>query len=155
MGDCIFCDFISDEKKQHCNILLYGMEKAKRIKKSYEVIDIINNKKALAFLTPPNNLGESEIIVIPKEHYEFFEDLPKNFLKELVFQIQEMVMILRKEYGDCKILLNDGRNAEQYIPHVHFHLIFKNKNKKNIWKKLSVAEHFKLSRELKTKLLKT
>ncbi len=150
--DCLFCEFISGKRKCHDNVSLYGKRKAARLNSVYEIINVIEDKYAFAFLTPPNNLKEHELIVIPKKHCESFEDLSKPLLTELILEIQKIVRIIRLHYGDCKILLNNGLAAEQYIPHVHFHLIVKDKNQNNLWRGLRPTEHMKLSLEIQKKL---
>jgi diadenosine tetraphosphate (Ap4A) HIT family hydrolase len=152
MDSCIFCDFVSGKENKHRLDLIYGSKKAEKIKQKYKVITLINSKELYSFLTPPDNLGESKILIIPKKHYEFFESVPKELLNSLILEVQRMVRMVRKNYGDCKILLNNGANAEQWVRHVHFHIIPKKIGNKNLWKNISPSEHLKLSKELRSKL---
>jgi diadenosine tetraphosphate (Ap4A) HIT family hydrolase len=153
---CIFCDFVSKKRRKHDNFTIYGKEKSTKIRKSYDVISLAENKETFSFLTPPDNKGESHILVIPKKHYEFLEEIPKKILSFLIEEVRRIVGIVRKNYGDCHVLLNNGKNAEQWVRHVHFHIIPKNKDKKIIWKNLNPKQHKKISEELqKSQRLKT
>lgn len=142
---CLFCDFVKNKKSRHQ-------------KKQYSVIPIFETKNVFSFLSPPNNFGDSELLVIPKKHYEFVVEVKKKILHELIDVASSTSEILRKKYTGATILLNDGHSAEQWIPHVHFHVIpkipkkqtFYDKNVgKNPWKNLSVKEFIEISYQLK------
>jgi diadenosine tetraphosphate (Ap4A) HIT family hydrolase len=152
MKKCIFCDFVSKKEDRHNLNSIYGSKKAEEMKHEYIVINLIDSKDLFSFLTPPDNLGESKILVIPKRHYGFLEDVPKETLELLILKVQKIVNIVRKNYGDCKILLNNGRNAEQWVEHVHFHIIPKKEENEILWKNLSPSRHLELSKQLKSKL---
>ncbi|MCK5149435.1 HIT family protein [Candidatus Pacearchaeota archaeon] len=134
---CIFCEFISGKSENH------------QWKKQYPLIPIFKTKKIYSFLSNPDYNGETHLLIIPKKHYEFLEQVPKKLLNELMSEITYAAGILRKKYGACHVLLNNGEGADQYIPHVHFHIIPKNKNKKIIWKNLDLKQFKKISENLK------
>jgi len=134
---CIFCDFISGKSKNH------------QWKKQYPLIPILETKKIYSFLSVPDNNKETHLLIIPKKHYEFLDQIPKELLNELMLKITHATKILKKKYGACHVLLNNGEGADQYIPHVHFHIIPKDKNKKIIWKNLNPKEFKEVSIELK------
>ncbi|MCK5615161.1 HIT family protein [Candidatus Pacearchaeota archaeon] len=135
--DCIFCDFISRKKESH------------DIDSDFPVIPIYENKRTFVFLSIPNKLKEVDLLVIPKEHYSNLEDIPLDLQSELMKTVSTGVKILMKKYGACKVLLNNGENADQYVFHSHFHLIPKDKNRKHCWKDVDVKKHKKISLELK------
>ncbi|MBT3404571.1 HIT family protein [archaeon] len=142
---CIFCEF-NKNKKFHS------------LKKEYPLIIVYQSKNILAFLSNPNNVGHSDLLIIPKKHFEFIEEIPPKIQNELIRLSSKAAGILRKKYGGSNILLNNGRSAEQWIQHVHFHIIPKISKKatilnkyvgKNPWKNLSVKEFTKISNKLK------
>lgn len=114
----------------------------------YPVIPIINTNDVFGFISVPNEDEESHLMIIPKKKYEFLEDVPKKILLDVVKQVQSFSRVLRERYGGVKILLNNGKLAEQYVPHVHFHLIPIDKTKKCAWKDLSVKKFKQISNEL-------
>ena len=91
---------------------------------------------------------EGHSLVIPKEHCEFIEELSEKSLKKTFHIVTKMAGTIRKNYGDCHILINNGKNAEQYIKHVHFHIIPKTSKKSPLWHDLSHEEFENISAEL-------
>ena len=123
-------------------------------KEEYPLISIFETDKIYSFLNPPDNHGETHLLIIPKKHYEFLEQIPRELLNELILNVTIIVGAIRKKHGACHILLNNGKGANQYIPHVHFHIIPKDKNKNIIWKNLSLKQFKEISNELRKELLK-
>jgi diadenosine tetraphosphate (Ap4A) HIT family hydrolase len=131
---CLFCDFILEKEKNHMN--------------GFPFIKIQETDDILVFLAAPEKCAastESDILVIPKQHFEFIEDVPKPIQDELIQKSSEIAGILRKKDGSSKILLNNGSFANQYIPHVHFHIIPINKEKQHALTNLSLEEHNNIS----------
>ena len=144
--ECVFCDFIFGKKNNHINF-------ADPLKKYNYPLDILyENKKIFCFLSVPDYLGYSDILVISKQHAEFIEELSEEILTEIIAFSAKLCKILRKKYGGCKILNNNGEPGDQYVKHVHFHLIPKNEKKDNPWKNLTGEEFIKLSEELKKEI---
>jgi diadenosine tetraphosphate (Ap4A) HIT family hydrolase len=142
---CLFCEFIKG-KKTHTKDNEFVKNKP-----LYKLISVFENKDVFSFLSIPDNMGETHLLVIPREHYEFIEDIPEESLKEIFHIVTKMTGILRKNYGDCHILINNGKNAEQYIKHVHFHIIPKTHKKQPKWHNLSHKKFQEISEDL-TKL---
>jgi histidine triad (HIT) family protein len=147
---CLFCEFVKKNKSSH-------LPAKKDSKNKYPFIPIYQNKEVLCFLGRPNNNYLSDLLIIPKKHYKFIEDTPKQTLHKLIETSTSAAKILRKKYGGSNILLNNGNPAEQWVPHVHFHIIPKISKKpslfnkhvgKNPWKKLSIEEFPKISHQL-------
>lgn len=71
-------------------------------------------------------IREGHTLVIPKLHGVLLEDLPADVQAHLI-QVCEKVMRAQKatDLGikAHNLMLNDGKAANQHIPHVHFHLI--------------------------------
>ncbi len=138
---CLFCGFLN-KKKNHKN--------------GFPFFPIFETNNTISFLSvPENKKQENHILVIPKEHYEFFDEIPKKILNELIFHVSLASKILKEEFPGYRIQLNNGRDAEQYIPHVHFH-IFPMKNKKEypLLKDKSFSEFTKLTKILRKKFKK-
>ncbi len=115
-------------------------------------------KHTIAFLSsilPAKEDGH--ILIIPKIHYNYIEDIPKNILHEIIEHVTKLVKVIRKEHKGCNILLNDGRSAGQTIFHTHFHIIPRKKNDHiNIesykTKEMSITNFIKLHQKIKNNI---
>jgi len=71
-------------------------------------------------------IREGHVLVIPKQHGVLLEDLDSEVRAHLI-QVCEKVMRAQKGADSGikahNLMLNDGKAANQHIPHVHFHLI--------------------------------
>lgn len=97
---------------------------------------------------------DGHFVVAPKRHFENFEELPKHVLHDLIEHLTLAALITRKRHQGCNILLNNGRAAEQKVPHVHFHIIPRDKGDKihiESWKrkKLGLEKFNLLSKQLR------
>jgi histidine triad (HIT) family protein len=103
MNDCIFCKIVRGE-----------IPSAK----------ILETDTVLAFLDI-NPVSKGHTLVIPKEHYASFRDMPPDVLTRLAEVLQRVGDALKSELQSdgFNILLNDGLAAGQLIAHAHFHLI--------------------------------
>lgn len=77
------------------------------------------DKETIAFLDiHPHALGHT--ILIPKEHYHWFFDVPKEIASEWFATAQKLAVELKKEYQsdyiELKVIGTD-------VPHTHIHLI--------------------------------
>ena len=106
MEDCIFCQIAGG--KADANI-------------------VFKNKDAVAFLDI-NPLADGHTVVIPKNHYRKFSDIPNNELEGIFTAVQKVTRAIRKGLGSkgCNIGINDGKVAGQAIPHTHIHIISRN-----------------------------
>ena len=141
--ECLFCEFISKKRKFHESSL----------KGKYPLIPVYENKSVFAFLSHPDNNHETHLLIIPKNHYKFIEDIPKKELCELISIAAKISRIIRKKYSGCKIIQNNGVDAGQYEDHVHFHLVPMKKNKV-VWLNLSIAKFKSLSGTIKKEISK-
>jgi len=88
-------------------------------------------KHSLTFLSidfPATEKGHT--IVIPKKHFNLIEDVPNYILSDLIKETKLVSKVLRQRNEGTNILINNGKSAGQKIPHVHFHIIPRNKNDK-------------------------
>ena len=104
MGEkmCIFCKIVSGEIPA---------------KVVYE------DEHVLAFLDiNPRNKGHT--LVIPKKHYERFDEMPDDELCNFIKGVKKTVEVLKKlGFDGYNIVNNNGRVAGQEVDHVHFHII--------------------------------
>lgn len=103
MPECIFC---------------------KIAKKEIESYIIEESENFLAFLDiHPHAPGHT--LIIPKNHYEKFEDLPEEFGKEYVEISKKVATLLARALAtnDFTLGINNGPLAGQAVPHFHLHLI--------------------------------
>jgi len=84
---------------------------------------IYEDDKFLAFMDAfPRAVGHT--LIIPKEHFETFDELPKELACEMMAVIHEIVKKLEKLEMDGYNLLNNNKQVSgQEVPHVHFHII--------------------------------
>ncbi len=122
---------------------------------NFPFIRLYETKNTLAFMSidiPEKEDGH--ILVIPKERYADFSDIPKKIVTELMYSIQKIGEGVKKTHQGYNILLNNGVDAGQYIYHVHFHVIPR-KAKDGIimegWKKKNMTKRdfVKINKKLK------
>ena len=141
---CIFCGFAKGELKQNANGLPF--------------MPLYETRSTLSFLSISIPRKEdAHIILIPKNHFESFAEIPERILKDLMKEAKGIVRMIRKSHGGCNILINDGKSAGQYIMHCHIHIIPRDKKdgiKIEVWKprKISAATFRKLTEKLRRKL---
>jgi diadenosine tetraphosphate (Ap4A) HIT family hydrolase len=97
---------------------------------------------------------EDHMLVIPKKHFEGFENIPQYILNELIMHLSIASRITKKSHEGYNILLNNSRCAGQYIMRSYFHVIPRDeKDGINIesWKnkRLSLNEFKNLATRLK------
>lgn len=102
MPDCIFCKIARDEMPSF---------------KIYE------DGLTLAFLDI-NPVMPGHTLVIPKAHSSSIFDIDDKNLEHVVVTVKKVAEKIRAELrADVSILQNNGRNAEQGVDHIHFHVI--------------------------------
>ncbi len=101
--ECIFCKIVL--KKIPTNI-------------------IIENDKAMAFLDA-YPLSKGHTLVIPKAHYSKIQELDENSSQSLFNLLWKITNPIEKAMGvnSSTIAIHNGREAGQEIPHVHIHVI--------------------------------
>lgn len=108
----LFLDFINGRKTQM---------------KGLPFIPLCETKNTVAFMSvsiPQKEDGH--ILVIPKKRYTHLDSVPKPILAELIGTVTKVGKALRKTHGGYNVLLNNGRDAGQYVYHTHFHIIPRN-----------------------------
>lgn len=84
---------------------------------------VYEDEKTMAFLDV-NPRSKGHTLVIPKEHYETFDELPDDEMINLMKTVKKVVEILKSLNPDGYNILNNNKPAAgQEVPHVHFHVI--------------------------------
>lgn len=100
---CLFCKIIEGELP------------------SYKVYE---DEKTLAFLDI-NPVSDGHVLVVPKHHEQFVEKLPIEHHEALFSKVRELVTPIQDAFKApaSNIIINNGLNAGQIVPHVHVHII--------------------------------
>ncbi|MCL2700668.1 MAG: HIT family protein [Phycisphaerae bacterium] len=103
MSDCIFC-----------NIVAGRIPCAK----------LLEDDAALAFMDI-GPLAPGHAMLIPKGHYETVDQIPADEAAAVLRHLPALVKAVRAATGatGVNVLQNNGRSANQLVPHVHFHII--------------------------------
>lgn len=107
---CLFCQFVRGETDQH------------RSGAKFHPIHETPHSMVFLSIDPPTATNE-HLLVIPKVHYASMEDIPRAEAHDLMDLLQLSMRVLRQEYEAANVLQNNGREAGQYVFHVHYHLI--------------------------------
>lgn len=71
-------------------------------------------------------LTEGHVLVVPRQHAALLNELPEP-VRDHLFRIACRVIAAQKQLGlhadGANLLVNDGKPANQHVPHVHVHLI--------------------------------
>lgn len=100
---CVFCKIIAGEIP------------------SYKVYE---DDKVFAFLDiKPVNPGH--ILVVPKTHYQNFEEITEEDLKAVILVVKKMGAYLKDKLGVVGYNVHENNDlvAGQAVPHLHFHII--------------------------------
>ena len=99
---------------------------AKIIDKKLKTEIIVENEHALAF----NDIAPQapiHILIIPKGRYvkydEFINKASKEEIYDFFMLINKVVKINKLEDTGYRLISNAGKNANQEVPHLHFHLL--------------------------------
>lgn len=87
-------------------------------------IPLHESTHSIAFM--PRDIPKTQnahILVIPKKQYRASHDVPKAQLADLMQTVQRMGKSLVQTHAGYNVLLNNGFAAGQYIHHVHFHVV--------------------------------
>lgn len=100
---CIFCKIIKNEST------------------AYRVYE---DDMTLAFLDI-HPISDGHTLIIPKIHVARLEDLSEDFNQALFKTLRKIIKPIQKamRVSALNIVINNGREAGQIIPHVHIHII--------------------------------
>ena len=107
MENCIFCKIISGEVP------------AEKVYEDDNFIGILD----------ANPLVEGHTLIIPKKHFKTLLDMPNSLGNEMVEATKKVALDLinKNKYEGFNLLNNNFEVAGQVVPHVHFHIIPRNK----------------------------
>lgn len=104
MNDCVFCKILSGKIPA----------------------SVVHEEEQFIVIMDAYPLGEGHCLVIPKQHHMRLEGLNADQRARL-FELGYQVMSAQKACGlglnGSNLLLNDGKAANQTVPHLHLHLI--------------------------------
>ncbi len=108
MSECIFCKIVNNEVKSF---------------KIYE------DEEVLAFLDT-NPTSDGQLLVIPKKHFEDIFVTPNDVLNRISQVCKKMAILCRDKLGatGVNILNASGKDAQQSVFHLHFHVVPRFKN---------------------------
>ena len=99
---------------------------AKIINKKLSTDVILENEHAIAFhdIAPQAPI---HILIIPKGKYVKYDDFLDKASKDEIYNFFKLINQLAKDYDlentGYRLITNAGRNANQEVPHLHFHLL--------------------------------
>ena len=88
---------------------------------------IFEDDSSISFLDAfPLKFGH--VLVIPKNHHAKLQDLSSTEIISLFQMVHKIIPKLESVSDSSLIAIHNGKNAGQEIPHVHVHLIPRDKN---------------------------
>ena len=99
---------------------------AKILNKKLSTEIIMENEHAIAFndISPQAPI---HVLIIPKGKYIKYDDFLNNASAEEVHYFFKLINKLVKNYNlektGYRLITNAGKNANQEVPHLHFHLL--------------------------------
>ena len=99
---------------------------AKILNKTLPTEITLENEHAIAFndIDPQAPIN---ILIIPKGKYIKYDDFLNKASKEEIYHFFKLINQLVENYNlentGYRLITNAGRNANQEIPHLHFHLL--------------------------------
>ncbi len=124
---------ISNEKCIFCKI----------INKTIPNAIVYENDKFLVFLDKyPINYGHA--LLVPKDHYNTILEMPINLVGEMYSLVPNLAkaIITTIDGNGFNVSQNNGRSANQIIPHVHVHIVprFAQEKIKGQWPMRKIAD---------------
>ena len=104
--DCIFCKIASKEIPAKI---------------------LVETESSLGFLDA-FPLAKGHVLVIPKNHYEKIQDLPTEINIDVFTTVHSIISKVDSLTGATLIAIHNGKESGQEIPHMHVHLIPRNKD---------------------------
>ncbi len=72
-----------------------------------------------------NPVNEYHTLVITKIHYENIFDISEPTLQEVMHVIKKLTTLYHDKLGihNIQLIQSSGKEAQQEVPHIHFHII--------------------------------
>jgi histidine triad (HIT) family protein len=102
-ADCVFCRILKGE---------IPAQKVYEDARCFAILDI-------------NPVAPGHVLVMPRDHFETWTDLPADLLGDLAKASQKVAVAVKKSTGSegFNLLMNNHRCSGQAIFHAHFHVI--------------------------------
>ena len=83
---------------------------------------VLENDKFLAF-NDINPKAPIHILILPKKHFENFQEMDGVLMGEMTKFIQEVAVLMGVDKSGYRLVTNCGENGGQEVMHLHFHLL--------------------------------
>ena len=83
---------------------------------------VLESEKFLAF-NDINPKAPIHILIIPKKHFENFQEMDGVLMCEMTKFIQEVAVLMGVDKSGYRLVTNCGENGGQEVMHLHFHLL--------------------------------
>ena len=83
---------------------------------------ILENSEFLCF-HDANPRAPIHLLIIPKVHVEKFQDASASLIGAITPFIQEVATKMGLDLSGYRLIVNNGENGGQEVPHLHFHLL--------------------------------
>ena len=83
---------------------------------------VLEDDKFLAF-HDINPRAPVHILIIPKKHYENFQEMDPTLMGEMTKFIQEVAIAIGVDKTGYRLVTNCGENSGQEVMHLHFHML--------------------------------
>jgi len=106
--DCVFCKIVS------------GKLPAAKVLETQESLAILD-------IGP---VAPGHVLLMPKSHYESLGECPPESLAKLASELPRLAQAIKTamRVPALNIILNDGSEAGQEVPHIHIHLVPRTKD---------------------------
>lgn len=124
----------------------------------YPFIALHETPHAVAFMSIDIPYKEDgHILVIPKKRYVDLSDIPADVMNDIFSVIKKVGNALTADHGGYNVLLNNGRDAGQFMMHSHFHIIPRRDGdeiKIETWKRphISLEDFIQINERLKRQI---
>lgn len=124
----------------------------------YPFITLYETPHAVAFMSIDIPYKEDgHILVIPKKRYVDLSEISDDIANDILRVIQKVGRALTTEHGGYNVLLNNGRDAGQFMMHSHFHIIPRRGGdgiKIETWKRphISLEDFIQINEKLKRQI---
>ena len=99
---------------------------AKIIRKEIPCKSIFEDERVL-FFNDINPQAKIHVLGIPKDKVinfrDFLDKTDKDTVKYFFDKISEVIIILGLDKSGYRVITNDGKNANQEVPHFHIHIL--------------------------------
>lgn len=94
----------------------------KIIKKEIGAVKIYEDEKVFVFLDI-NPTTNGDTLVVPKEHYQDFRDVPNNILSHMYEVIRKLYPVYQEKLNCDGLTISHNTDYGQEIKHFHIHFI--------------------------------